>query len=500
MTPAASLLWVLSGIVVLTSCLLNLFRRRRQSFVGSYPPGPKSPSMPTLDAWIQYQEWGREYGDLVYIHENNMLIINNIQVAVDLLDKRARIYSDRPMTNMMKACGADDVIGLERYSNKWRRHRRLYQQIFRQSARDRFYAAQYMKIHQFLRSLTAAPEDFIQHTMSLSQGLMYAALYGLDISPKDPLAQKAVETANSLAQAFVESFPAVELFPWLRFMPSWFPGCGFQKIANKCVQAIKEADTIPFDKAVNNLASAGTSLIAELALESEGRPEKIEDIRALGTGSFLAASDTTLSSIGSFLLTMAQYPDVQSKGRAEIDRVIGRDRLPTFEDRQSLPYVESIYREIMRIHPPLPLGLFHVSTEDDFYRGYHIPKGCAVVSNVWAMNRDPNVYPDPDKFMPERFLNSPTGPFTSINDVHAYGFGRRVCVGRYMADNTVWLAIASVLATLDLRKAKDDEGNEINIPGKYTRTFLRHPEPYQSSITPRDVQARELILATAMVD
>ncbi|KAF9044672.1 cytochrome P450, partial [Rhodocollybia butyracea] len=74
------------------------------------------------------------------------------------------------------------------------------------------------------------------------------------------------------------------------------------------------------------------------------------------------------------------------------------------------------------------------------------------------MNRDPNLYSEPNKFMPERFLDPPAGPFTSINNIYAYGFGRRICTGRYMADNTVWLTIVSVLATLDLRKAKDDEG------------------------------------------
>ncbi|KAF9078665.1 cytochrome P450 [Rhodocollybia butyracea] len=298
-------------------------------------------------------------GDLIYIRKNNMLIVNHAHVARDLLDKHARIYSDRPMTNTMKLCGFDGILSLQK-------------------------------------------------------------------------------------------------------------------------------------------TGTGTSLIAELALESKGNTVEIEKIKAMGTISFLAGADTTMSSISSFLLTMTQHPDIQSKAQAEIARVIGRDRLPTFEDQQSLPYVESIYCKIMRMHPPLPLSVFHISIEDDFYRGYHIPKGCAVVLNIWAINRDPDVYSEPDKFMPECFLDSPTGPFKKINDIYAYGFGRRICAGRYMADNTVWLAIASVLATLNLHKAKDGEGNEVNIPGEYTKHFLRHPKPYQSSITPCDLQARELILATAM--
>ncbi|GAV99790.1 cytochrome P450 1 [Lentinula edodes] len=188
---------------------------------------------------------------------------------------------------------------------------------------------------------------------------------------------------------------------------------------------------------------------------------------------------------------MCQNPNIQAKGRDEIERVIGTDRLPTFEDRQSLPYVEAIYREVMRLHPALPLGLPHVSIEDDFYRGYHIPKGSkhrslkpirlTSVQDVWlyptygmAMNRDPDVYTEPDRFLPERYSESPTGPFESINNIYAFGFGRRVCAGRHMAENTIWLTIASVLATFTLGKAKDGKGNEIDIPGEYTDQFFRY--------------------------
>lgn len=63
-----------------------------------------------------------------------------------------------------------------------------------------------------------------------------------------------------------------------------------------------------------------------------------------------------MSSISSFLLAMTLHPEIQRKGQEEIDVVIGKDRLPTFEDRLSLPYVEAIYREVMRLHPPIPSG------------------------------------------------------------------------------------------------------------------------------------------------
>ncbi|KAF9066797.1 cytochrome P450 2 Le.CYP2 [Rhodocollybia butyracea] len=493
---APALLFPFSGIAALALALLYLISRRCQlkSATVTFPPGPKSPKLPTLDAWVKYQEWGREYGDFIYIGERKMLIINNSQVAIDLLEKRARVYSDREASWTVKACGAERVMTLQGYTARWRSNRKVFNQIFRRSDSSRFYAVQYAKVADFLCSMVVAPEKIMQHTMALSQGIMFASLYGIDIDHDDTLAWRALETNNIFGEIFLNGFPALERFPWLRFMPSFFPGCGFKQTAREFQENFDDLDTIPFDRAVNNMKmGTRTSVIAELALQNEGRPTEIEMIKRMGSTSFIAASDTTMSSISSFLLTMTLHPEVQAKGQSEIDRVIGRDRLPTFEDRQSLPYVEAIYQEVMRLHPPLPLGIRHVSTEDDFYKGYHIPKGCAVVPNIWAMNRDPNVYSEPDKFIPERFLDSPTGPFTSINDIYAFGFGRRVCIGRHMADNTVWLTIASVLATLHLCKAKDDEGNEIEIPGEFTHIFFRHPKPYHSSIVPRDPQARDLI-------
>jgi cytochrome P450 len=72
---------------------------------------------------------------------------------------------------------------------------------------------------------------------------------------------------------------------------------------------------------------------------------------------------------------MAKFPDIQKKAQAEIFRVIGSSRLPTYDDRASLPYIEALYREVLRWKPPVPLNTAHVTTEADIYNGLHIPKG-----------------------------------------------------------------------------------------------------------------------------
>lgn len=87
--------------------------------------------------------------------------------------------------------------------------------------------------------------------------------------------------------------------------------------------------------------------------------------------------------MGTFFLAMACNPAAQKKAQEEIDKLIGDDRLPEYGDRPNLPYVEALYREVMRWRPAVPLGVPHATTQDDIYDGYYIPKGTTVISNIW---------------------------------------------------------------------------------------------------------------------
>jgi hypothetical protein len=111
----------------------------------------------------------------------------------------------------------------------------------------------------------------------------------------------------------------------------------------------------------------------------------------------LTTTSQTTSTLMTFALAMVLYPDVQRRAQAEIDSVVGEDRLPTFEDRASLPYVESVLRETLRWHPILPKGILpcravspslktligvpHATLSDDIFDGYFIPKGLPLSSN-----------------------------------------------------------------------------------------------------------------------
>ena len=87
-----------------------------------------------------------------------------------------------------------------------------------------------------------------------------------------------------------------------------------------------------------------------------------------------------------FFLAMALYPETQVKAQAELDAIIGTERLPEFSGRPSLPYVNALVKELLRWHPATPIGLPHRIVADDEYNGYVLPGGATIVANVWFVH------------------------------------------------------------------------------------------------------------------
>jgi cytochrome P450 len=141
---------------------------------------------------------------------------------------------------------------------------------------------------------------------------------------------------------------------------------------------------------------------------------------------------------------------MQQRAQEEIDRVVGTDRLPNFDDRNNLPYVDGMVKEAWRWNPVGPMSLIHKSEEDIVYGEYIIPKGSYLLPSFWWFLQDPKVYSDPYTYKPERYLAPLNEPDPS--DL-AFGYGWRSCAGRFFADASVYITLVQMLATFRIRKA-----------------------------------------------
>ncbi|KAH7344752.1 cytochrome P450 [Rhizoctonia solani] len=160
-------------------------------------------------------------------------------------------------------------------------------------------------------------------------------------------------------------------------------------------------------------------------------------------------------SLVNLVAAIVTHPDVQTKAQQELDDVLGPETLPTAADRERLPYIQNLFRETLRWRPVLPIGVPYVCWQDDVYRKYDIRKGTVVIGNQWAMSRDERFYKDPDVFNPDRYLDA------SVPVMPAFGWGRRKCPGMHFAESSLFVTIASLLATFTFLRKKDLGGKEI---------------------------------------
>jgi len=219
-------------------------------------------------------------------------------------------------------------------------------------------------------------------------------------------------------------------------------------------------------------------------LDGSRRSDYEKALKHTSLTAFLGSVQTTTPSLTAFTLAMVKNPRLWKNAQAAIDTIVGIDRLPEFGDRSSLPYVEAILRETLRWQPPVPLGFPHATRTSDIYNGFYIPKGACVVGNVWAMSRDETRYPNAEQFLPERFLDA-EGMLTDDVPDFVFGFGRRVCPGRYAADASLWIAMVTMLAAFDFGHAKDVDGRDMAFEAKYAKGLVRRPLAFPCCITPR---------------
>lgn len=352
-----------------------------------------------------------------------------------------------------------------------------------------------------LQNLAQTPDDFFHHVRRTAAAVVMKILYGHQVAPEGDvfvsLADKALAT---LAHSGIFGTYLVDYIPILRHIPSWMPGAGFKRKALQWRKLNRAMLNEPIEMVKSRVAN-GRAVPSFTATELENwfrsgqDPEEEQLIKDVAATTYAAGSDTTVSAILSFFLAATVYPEVLKKAQAEIDRVVGSSRLPTFEDRSSLLYIDWIVWECLRWNPVTPLGIAHSVMEDDVYEGYLIPRGTTILPNVWGILHDEDAYPDPFRFDPERYADAKTNAERGINEppLTAFGFGRRMCPGRYLAIDSIWIAVATAAAVFDISKTVDEKGKLIEPDVQYTSTMLSRPNPFKCRIVPRSETAAVLI-------
>ncbi|KAG6809055.1 hypothetical protein H0H92_001766 [Tricholoma furcatifolium] len=435
-------------------------------------------------------------GDVTHLKVLNkyLVVLNSVQAAVDLLEKRGNNYRDRPHLPIWEILGLGGIFSfLDAESENYRFQRKTFEQYFSKGRNKEYREIQIREARNLAKNLLVTPEtDFNATLLQFSTALIIDLTYGHQVQANDAYMQ----IIDNCSRAAVESGPIggtpVDLFPILRYFPSWFPGTYYATYARKASRYFDQLMEYPFEQVKKQMAS-GTVRPSYLAhqleaLRSEGEVDntsRIKQIQLSAAAAYIAGAETTSSTLSFFLLAMVLYPECQLKAQEELDRVVGTDRLPEFADRENLPYLECVLQETARWNIAAPTGVPRKALEDDVYKGMLIPKGAMIITNFRAMTFDESIYKDAATFDPSRFLPPPLGRGEPPNSTF-FGFGRRKCPGRYLAEDSLWIAIATILASVSIERAVGDDGKEI-IPDAIPTSsgITSHAKPFPYRIKPR---------------
>jgi cytochrome P450 len=321
----------------------------------------------------------------------------------------------------------------------------------------------------------------------------------------DPAAQKAIQTQAILRRTSRPGAFIVDEVPLLAMLPKWlWPG---RKEAESAANQVRDMK-MELWKQLGEQVTSGKAphcYAREIYEKKEswyaqGLTE--EKLVWLTTGLVEAGFETTAATLNSLVLHLAANKSVQDKAHEELMKVVGLDRLPTFDDIDNLPYIRACVKEMMRINPLIAPGVRHYAEQDLVYKGHIIPKGTVLITNTSFLHYDPSRYEKPFEFMPERYLNHTlySSEYAAMSDPakrdhFTFSTGRRTCPGARLAENSLYIALAGILWAYEIRPPLVNGAEKVldTSDDAYTEGGVTLPKPFSARFIPRNDERLRIV-------
>lgn len=467
------------------------------------PPGPmplpfvgNKFQMPASKPWIKFQEWSKVYGPIftVWSGRRPTLVISDPNIAVDLMEKRSPKYSSRPRLVVMGEIYGTNSVLVQPYGKEWSLRRKLLHRALTPAALRTYRARQEAEATRLINQVMQDPVHWEKAFERFTASVVFTVAYGHRIDSLDStvirrkLAQMHFMASLNVPGAYLaESFPILKHIP--NFLAPWkkeIQDRGREEgLGNLELYEGIEKEVADEKAGARKIPGSLAKMLVE-GQEKEPVPLEKVDLSFVPGGLFGAGSDTTASSMCSAVLAFVTHPQAFKIAQAEMDSVVGSDRLPTFADEENLPYVRALVKEVLRWRPVAVLGgTPHASSEDDVYQGWRIPAGTTILGNTWAINLNEEYYPDPHNFNPGRFLDLSDPrvapelkgkPHPAKIGHSSFGWGRRICPGADIASNSLYIALAHLIWAFDITPTTTYDTFD------YTDGFNIRPRPFECKI------------------
>ncbi|XP_067117298.1 cytochrome P450 17A2 [Osmerus mordax] len=455
---------VFLGCVLLLAALLVLGAAWGPS-PGSTPPVPCLPWVPLLGSlpWLGggqpphllFTRLAHRYGPLyaMYLGPHYTLVVNDYQHAREVLLQRGKDYAGRPkmVTTELLTRGGKDIAFAD-YSSLWRSHRRLVHQAFTLFGEGSHKLQDIVleEVESLCCSLQASGGRAVDPAPAVTRAvtnvvctLVFSSTYRHD----DPELTQVMEYNDGIVETIARG-GLVDIYPWLRIFPS--------RALRKLKQCISVRDRLLNRKLEEHKASMRTGEPRDLldallqgsgVSQGSGAEEGVmsdDHVIMTAAETFGAGVETTSTTLLWCLAFLLHHPQVQERVQSELEECVGGGRTVCVSHRASLPYLDSVINEVMRIRPVSPVLIPHTTLTHTSLGGYSIRKDTRVLVNMWAIHHDPHLWDQPEHFRPERFLDD-QGQRSVPSCFLPFGAGPRVCVGESLARMELFLFLANLL-------------------------------------------------------
>ncbi|KAJ7359864.1 cytochrome P450 [Mycena albidolilacea] len=475
------------------------------------PPGP--PTIPILgNAHIfptefphyKFTEWARKYGSLfsLKIGNDTVVVLTGAAAVKELMDKRGGTTVDRPPSYVGELITGGLHILFARFSSSaWKTERRAAAAILTPQATNQHLPIQRAEATQLLHNILHSPQSFYTEIQRYSISVIYSVLHGRRVPQYETKEITGYIAVMHKWSALLEpgAVPPVDAIPILKRIPErwakWKRDC-------KRVRDLQRARYFRLVEETRERMRRNqhNGSFMEDVLERQAELGMDDEMTSWFGGTLLeGGTDTTTSYLQSLVLALVAYPEAQKKAHEEIDRVVGEHRMPTLEDLEQMPYIRAIISETHRFRPVTPLGAPHATLTTEEYHGHIIPKGTTIFVNMWGIFHDPALFDNPEDFMPERYLLAENGTKPGIDGsdlkpTFPFGFGRRICPGMYLAQNSINLNAMNLLWAFDFKPDIDTNGNPIPVDiFAYRKGIATAPLPFKCRITIRTAAKARII-------
>ncbi|KAJ5608348.1 hypothetical protein N7537_004967 [Penicillium hordei] len=488
------------------------------------PPGPKPlpiigniHQLPKSLQWLELYHWSKKYGPVMHFSMGGqpLIVLSTHQAAHDLLNRRSSRYSDRPRMVMAGELVTRGMHMLLRpYNNQYKLHQKMGAPLLNLRAASNYRPLQDLESQQLLWDVLGEWDklgekgvDFHHHFERAMASTIYCLNYGYRLQTgyeKELMDGKRVQAEfariGQVGAYIVDSFPSLNYLP--KFLAPW------KKEGEELFELERQLHIGNLKKGLSTQKWNFAKHMKDSS-EAAGMPdvELAFDLGILAD----AGLDTSTVALDWFIVA---WITSGSRGWAKkaqllLDEVVGKDRLPNFEDRPRLAYIDAIVSETLRWRPVVVQGVPHCTKIEDEYMGYRIPANSTVLPNAFAITRDEAVFgEDADNFIPERWVAEEfdneqidiCGCNTSaLKDLPqtGFGFGRRICTGRLIARNQLFIQMARMLWSFDVEAGVVDAATGVRHKVHdmdCTEGFVTLPKPFRSVMRPRGQWVRDVIL------